>query len=355
MTNPDRVAFSVFQRDIYWYGVLMALGIMIAVMLAMFEAKRKRMNEDTVLDLCLVIIPCGVVGARLYYVLFEIKQYLAGPWWKVFAVWEGGLAIYGSIIGGLLGMFIYARKRKIRFTKLADIIAPGLVLAQAIGRWGNFFNQEAFGLPVSNPDLLWFPFAVKIDVPWNGGLHYFNGVLCDNPFHMATFFYESMWCLLVFLFLWFLFRKRAKHDGDVFLCYIMLYSFERMFIEGLRGDSLWLVEGVVRVSQALSFLLFAGGLAFFLVRYFKEKQLGGALIWPAPEVIAEETETKTEAEEAETKKEEAKEEPEAEKETAAIVEANTKEAEEGAVATANEAQSEETAELQSAKDENKEL
>ncbi len=284
MINPDRVAFSVFGRDIYWYGVLMALGIVIAVLLAMREAKRKQMNEDTVLDLCLIIIPCGVVGARLYYVLFELDQYLSDPI-RMLYIWEGGLAIFGAVIGGLIGMALYSYKKKLRFFRLADIIAPGLVLAQAIGRWGNFFNQEAFGLPVTNPDLLWFPMSVKIDTPWNGGFHTFNGVVCTEPYHLATFFYESLWCFLVFLFLWFILRKRTKHDGDVFIWYVMLYSFERMFVEGLRGDSLWLIEGAVRVSQLLSFLLFLGALTFLLVRHLKEKKLG-RLIWPAPETSA---------------------------------------------------------------------
>ena len=285
MINPDRVAFSVFGRDIYWYGVLMAVGIVIAVLLAMREAKRKQMNEDTVLDLCLVIIPCGVVGARLYYVLFELDQYLADPI-RMLYIWEGGLAIFGAVIGGLIGMLIYAHKKKLRFLKLADLIAPGLVLAQAIGRWGNFFNQEAFGLPVTNPDVLWFPMSVKIDPPWTGGFHTFNGIPCSEPYHLATFFYESLWCVLVFLFLWFILRKRTKHDGDVFIWYVMLYSFERMFVEGLRGDSLWLIEGAIRVSQLLSALLFLAALGFLLVRHSKEKKLG-YLIWPKPETFAE--------------------------------------------------------------------
>lgn len=282
MTNPDRVAFTLFGHSIYWYGVLMAVGIIVAIYLSMIEAKRKKVHEDTMLDLFIIVILCGVVGARLFYVVFEWDNFFGPgkPWWKPFAVWEGGLAIYGAIIGGLAGMFVYSRKKKMRFLRLADIISPGLVLAQAIGRWGNFFNQEAYGMPITNPDMLWFPFAVKIDVPWNNGIHYFNGAICDNPYHMATFFYESAWCLLVFLFLWFFLRKRTKHDGDVFVWYLLLYSFERMFVEGLRGDSLWLIKDVVRVSQALSLVLFVGVAAFLLVRHFKEKKLG-ALIWPA--------------------------------------------------------------------------
>ena len=133
MTNPDRVAFTLFGRDIYWYGVLMALGILVATLLASRESKRKKLPQDTILDLCLIVIPCGVVGARLYYVLFELERYLANPI-SILYIWEGGLAIYGAVIGGLLGAVIYAKKKKLRFLKLADCIAPGLVLAQEIGR-----------------------------------------------------------------------------------------------------------------------------------------------------------------------------------------------------------------------------
>ncbi len=291
MQNPDRVAFTIFGRDIYWYGVLMAVGIIVAVLLAMREGKRKKLPEDSIIDVCLVAIPCGIVGARLYYVLFELKSYLADPI-RILYLWEGGLAIYGAVIVGLLGIYIYSRKKKIRFLRLGDCIAPGLVLAQAIGRWGNFFNQEAFGNPVTNPELLWFPLCVRIDIT-----HTFTGFvdgqlvsgICDNPYHLATFFYESVWCLLIFLALWFWLRKRTKHDGDVFLTYIMLYSFERMFIELLRGDSLWLIQpGTVswlncglRISQVISTVMFLAVLVFFIVRARREKQTG-ELMWPAP-------------------------------------------------------------------------
>ncbi len=275
MQLPDRVAFTLWGKDIYWYGILMAVGIVVAVLLAMREGKRKKLPEDTIVDLCLVMIPLGVVFARLYYVLFELDRYLQDPI-TILYIWEGGLAIYGAVLGGLLGAVIYARVKKLRFLRLVDCIAPGLVLAQAIGRWGNFFNQEAFGLPINNGELLWFPFAVKIE-----GLHYFNGVLCENPYHMATFFYESVWCLLVFIFLW-SYRKKFRHDGDAFLTYAMLYAFERMFVEGLRGDSLML--GDIRVSQALSALAFLAILVFFVVRHLKEKR-EGRLMWPSPLAI----------------------------------------------------------------------
>lgn len=294
--NPDRVAFTLFGRDIYWYGVLMAVGIILAVILAMREGKRKKLPQDAIIDLCLVIIPCGIVGARIYYVLFELENYISNPI-SILYIWEGGLAIYGAVIFGLLGAVIYAKKKKIRFLRLVDCIAPGLVLAQAIGRWGNFFNQEAFGNPVTNEALLWFPMSVRIDA-----IHYFNGELCSNPYHLATFFYESLWCLLIFIALWLL-RKKFKHDGDCFLLYALLYSFERMFVEGMRGDSLYLIQpdaagmGGVRVSQLLSAIAFVALLAFFIVRYIKEKKLG-KLIWPSPLAVCEAEEASEVAEDA---------------------------------------------------------
>lgn len=297
MNNPSRVAFTLFGRDVYWYGVLMALGILIGVWLTLREGKRKKLTEDDILDMCLVIIPSGVVGARLYYVIFEWASYASNPI-RALYIWEGGLAIYGAVIGGLIGMFIYSRVKKIRFLKLADCIAPGLVLAQAIGRWGNFFNQEAFGLPINNGELMWFPFAVYIE-----GYHTFNGQPCSNPYHMATFFYESVWCLIVFIILWSC-RRKFKHDGDAILSYAALYGLERMFVERLRGDSLYIIKpggaiaAGVRVSEMLSFILVVAIAAFFLIRHFKEKKLG-RLIWPAPEAEPEEGTTADEAGNAE--------------------------------------------------------
>ena len=282
MVNPDRVAFTIFGKDIYWYGVLMAIGILIAIWLGTKEERRKNLPKDTILDCCLYMIPLGVVCARLYYVIFEWKYY-SQHLIEVFYVWEGGLAFYGALLGGLLGLWLASRHKKLRLLKLMDCIAPGVVLAQAIGRWGNFFNQEAFGLPVNNGALYWFPLCVRID-----GVHYFNGELCSNPYHLATFFYESAWCFLVFLFLW-SYRKKFKHDGDAFFTYAFLYGFERMFVEGLRGDSLYLIQPGelfaqgIRVSQLGSFVAVVIIGIFFLVRRAKEKKLG-RLIWPAPEV-----------------------------------------------------------------------
>ncbi len=314
MGNIDRVCFSIGSVNIYWYGVLMASGIIIAILLASVEAKRKKLYADAIVDLSLWIIPLGVIGARLYYVLFSWRSYALNPISALY-IWQGGLAMYGSIIGGMVGLLIFAHRKKLRALKLLDCLAPGLVLAQAIGRWGNFFNQEAFGLPVTPemlsqyPILQYFPFSVSIE-----GVHSFNGVLCLNPIHLATFFYESAWCFLVFVVLW-LCRKKFKHDGDAFLTYGMLYPFERMLVEGLRGDSLYLIKpdtlawlsGGIRVSQALSFLAFFGIGVFFLLRASREKKLG-RLIWPSMEVPCEEEDGGEESVETEGAQEQSEQE-----------------------------------------------
>ncbi len=288
MANPDSVAFTLFGYSVYWYGLLMAVGILTAFTLAQLEVKRKRLPPDTALDLCIIAVPLGVIGARLYYVLFNWSQYKNNPI-SILYVWEGGLAIYGAVLLGIAGVLVYAWRKRLRFLALADIVAPGLVLAQAIGRWGNFFNQEAYGPLVTNAAHKWFPLAVYIDAL--------------EEAHYATFFYESFWCFLVFLFLWFFLRKRAKHDGDVFLWYVLLYGVERALVEGLRTDSLYLTESI-RVSQLLSFLAVLAVAAFFLARAAREKKLG-RLIWPAPraEAAQEEACGNTEAQCAEPARE----------------------------------------------------
>ena len=263
MKNPDPIAFSLFGLDFYWYGILMAVGVILAFLLAEHEVRRRKLHRDTAFDICILCVPLGIVFSRLYYVAFNFGAYRSDPI-RILYIWEGGLAIYGAIIGGFLGLLLYARRKKLRLMTLLDICAPGLALAQSIGRWGNFINQEAFGPLVTNPGHMWFPLSVIIDR--------------TNTIHYATFFYESLWCFLVFLFLWFFLRKRAKHAGDLFLWYAFLYAFERMLVEQLRTDSLYLF-GSVRISQLLSAILFVAIGAFFLIRAGKERKLGYA-IWP---------------------------------------------------------------------------
>lgn len=214
------------------YGLLIACAIGLAVALCERECRRRGMKADTGIDMALYAVPCAIVGARLYYVAFQ-WQYFRENLWSVFYVWEGGLAIYGAVIGGAAGLYLLSRVRKMQFLTLLDIVAPVVILGQAIGRWGNFFNGEAYGDAVTKAALQFFPLSVEVNGQW----------------HLATFFYESVWNALGFVLLW-RYRKHIQMDGDVFFGYLLWYGAGRLFIEGLRTDSLMFLN--MRVSQLLS-------------------------------------------------------------------------------------------------------
>ena len=233
-----------------WYSALVVTGILLAVCIASREEKRLGLPKDTAVDLALVVVPCGIIGARLYYVAMSWRSFAAQPL-SIFYVWEGGLAIYGGVIGGALGAWLYARRKKISFARVADAIAPGLLLAQAVGRWGNYFNMEAYGPLITDPRLQFFPFSVLI--PAAEGY----------AWHAATFFYESVWNLCGFIVLWLL-RKRQKQCGNVFAWYLVIYGSGRFIIEQLRQDSLFI--GSLRASQYLSLVLCAVASALLLCR-----------------------------------------------------------------------------------------
>jgi len=246
-----------FLFGIPWYSLLIVLGVICAIWLAEKEEKRLGLPKDTAVDIALVVVPCGIVGARLYYVLMSWHQFAHNPI-SVLYVWQGGIAIYGGVIGGVIGAWVYARVKKQHFLPLLDILAPGLLLAQAIGRWGNYFNMEAYGREIANPAWQFFPVGVQI--PSATGY----------TWHMATFFYESCWDIAVFSLLWFVVRKRAEKPGTTTLCYILFYGLGRFFIEGLRTDSLML--GSFRVSQLLSLLMIIVAGALLIVRTRKYRK-----------------------------------------------------------------------------------
>ena len=270
MVCPNPVAFTVFGHDIYWYGILISLAVVIAVAMVYMQAKKKGIDPDSMLDYALLTIPTAIVFARIYYVIFEWEQYADNPISALY-IWNGGIAIYGAVIGGVIATLIFSKWKKISFWTLADLVAPGLVLGQAIGRWGNFFNQEAFGPLVTEASKQFFPYAVYIERL--------------GEWHMATFFYESVACLAVFIFL-LVYRARAKNapDGNLFLWYWVLYGIERFFVEGLREDSLWMFKGGLpignliffpnglRVSQALSFVMVIAFAIVLLVRFIKRRK-----------------------------------------------------------------------------------
>ncbi len=222
----DKVAFTIFGIDIMWYGVLMSLGMILGSLIAIKEAKRVGLKEDDILDLAIFAIPLGLLGARLYYVLFNLDYYLENPS-QILNFRGGGMAIHGALITGFLTGYIFCKIRKLDFFKMADTVILGMPLAQSIGRWGNFINQEAHGGPT--------------DLPW--------GIMVDGVKVHPTFLYESIWDLGIFIFL-VMFRKNKKYDGQVLFYYIGLYSLGRFFIEGLRTDSLMI--GPLRMAQVIS-------------------------------------------------------------------------------------------------------
>ena len=243
----------IFGR-VGWYGFLIVLGMALAVVLANREGKRRGLGKDAGTDVALWGIPPALIGARLYYVVLSWEQYASHPITALY-LWEGGLALYGGVIGGTLGILLYSRVKKRSFGSLLDCVAPGLALAQAMGRWGNYFNMEAYGREITDARFCFFPLGVLIGEEW----------------HMATFFYESMWNLGNFLALWLLLRKREKEPGGLFCHYLVIYASGRFVIEQLRTDSLYLLG--LRASQWLSLGLCAFGAIWLLVHRGKGKRL----------------------------------------------------------------------------------
>lgn len=241
----NRYAFEIFGIGIAWYGIIIAFAMFVGSLLLLKVGKKYGYKENDLLDLILVVLPMAIIFARLYYVAFEWEHYAANPK-DILAFREGGLAIHGGILGGLLGGFIVCKVKKLNFGDLADMVSMPLILGQAIGRWGNFVNQEAHGGPT--------------DLPW--------GILVDGVKVHPTFLYESIWNILIFTFLVFTFKKRNFY-GEHFLKYLILYSVGRFFIEGLRTDSLML--GPLRIAQVFSLVAVVAGVIF--IAYARRKGL----------------------------------------------------------------------------------
>lgn len=282
----SRTAFTVFGQDIYWYGIFIGLGVILGVLLALHEAKRTGQNPDTYLDFIIYAMIIAIIGARLYYVIFSWDFYSQHPE-KIFAIREGGLAIYGGIIGGVLTAIVYSRVKKKNFWVMADTMAPSLILGQMLGRWGNFFNKEAFGGFTDNLFAMRYQLSqvrasdVTPDILQN--LVTVNGV--DYIQVHPTFLYESMWSLCVFIILLILQRKKI-FDGQVCATYFFGYALGRVWIEGLRTDQLCI--GNVPVSQALSAVLIIASVVLYV--YCKKK----AAAVPVTEGANAETEQKEE-------------------------------------------------------------
>ena len=234
--DPNPVAFTVFGKDIYWYGIIIALGFLLAVIYMMRRAPVFGLTQDDVLDMILWAAPIGVVCARLYYCIFYWELYADDPI-SILYIWEGGLAIYGGIIGGAVTLLVVAKVKKIPAPVLLDVAGMGVIIGQLMGRWGNFMNVEAYGSPTT--------------LPWRMGIEAAGQYIEVHP----TFLYESVWNLIGFcLLVWLLNRGIRSFDGMYFLLYVAWYGLGRGFIEGLRTDSLYFFSTGIRTSQLLAFV-----------------------------------------------------------------------------------------------------
>ncbi|WP_019414271.1 prolipoprotein diacylglyceryl transferase [Paenisporosarcina sp. TG20] len=248
--NPT--AFSLGPIDVRWYGVIIASGIVLAFIVGQKEMVKRGFHPDFLTDLLMWAVPLAILGARLYYVLFKWEYYAENPG-QILQIWEGGLAIHGALIFSFIVAYLFTRKRNESFLKVADIVAPSILIGQTIGRWGNFINQEAHGGPVSRG------FLESMFLPdW-----VINQMRIDGTYYHPTFLYESVWNFTGVVIL-ILLRRVNLLRGEMFLLYVIWYSFGRFFIEGMRTDSLYLV-GELRIAQVMSLMLIA--VAIIIVVY----------------------------------------------------------------------------------------
>lgn len=243
--NGSRIAFSFLGIEVYWYGILIVAGMLLATIFSARELKRRGGDEDIIYDLALWILPAAIIGARIYYVIFEFDKF--NNIIDMINIRDGGLAIYGGVIAGVIVGYIIAKKKNLSFFKISDIIAIFIPLAQSIGRWGNFLNNEAHGGPT--------------DLPW--------ALIIDGKKYHPTFFYESLGNFIIFAILYFYVRNKNTKPGTETSIYLIGYGVLRFFVEGLRTDSLW--WGPIRVSQFVSIIFIVIGLAILYINREKNR------------------------------------------------------------------------------------
>ena len=258
--SVNKVAFElpIFGGlEVRWYGLIISAGILLAMLYCYYRSKQEGIKVDDLLDMAIYTIIFGIIGARIYYVLFSLDSY--DSFLDAIAIWEGGIAIYGAIIAGALTIYVICRIKKIYFAKAFDMVAPAVMIGQILGRWGNFFNGEAHGGEVLESDFLYF---IRM------GLSHGEGARIVYYYH-PTFLYESLWNLVGFIIINSLYKKK-KFDGQIVLMYATWYGFGRMLIEGLRTDSLYL--GVFRISQIVGFACFVVGAILLVLGFMKAKR-----------------------------------------------------------------------------------
>ena len=260
--NPDPIAIHI-GHGVYWYGIILAAAMLAGLLLCMKQAKRFGLTEDNVLDMVLWAVPCCILGSRIYYVIFYLDLYRNADgsldWGRIIAIWDGGLAIYGTVIAGVIVALLYTRHKKLKFAAMTDLAVMGLLLGQTIGRWANFINREAFG------GLTDLPWRMRL---WTGAATYIE----VHP----TFLYESLWNLAGLLLILFVVSRGRRFDGENTWFYFLWYGLGRAWIEGLRTDSLYLFDWTIlgepiRVSQALSMVMaaVAAWMLFYNIRIKK--------------------------------------------------------------------------------------
>ncbi|WP_055070827.1 prolipoprotein diacylglyceryl transferase [Clostridium massiliamazoniense] len=259
----DPIAFNFLGLDIRWYGIIIAIGIWVALTIAYVNSKKLKLDFDSILNIFLIAFPFAIIGARLYYVIFEFDNY-KGNLVSILNIRNGGIAIHGALIGGICASIIYCKKKNINFLKYADLAMPSLIIAQGIGRWGNFFNQEAHGGIVSVDFISKFPKFIE------------SGMNINGVYYHPTFLYESIWDFAIGIVLLFILYKFSKeYNGIVLAAYGILYSLGRFFIEGLRTDSLYFLG--MRMAQLISLLIILMSI-ILLICIVKKKNRKGKYI-----------------------------------------------------------------------------
>lgn len=250
--NPDRVAFYIGGKGIYWYGIIIAMGFLLAVFYSCRRADQFGLTQDNIIDMLLWAVPLAVIGARAYYCIFSWEMYRDNPI-RVLYIWEGGLAIYGGVIGAVTGLLVSMKIKHVKASAMMDIGGLGLLIGQSIGRWGNFINREAFGEVTDS--------FLRMGLTDMGG---------NVTYYHPTFLYESLWNALGLVILHF-YSKKRKYDGQIFTMYVGWYGLGRVFIEGLRTDSLYVLGTNLRVSQLLAGVcVLAAAVLLFYNRVFRE-------------------------------------------------------------------------------------
>ncbi|TVX81922.1 prolipoprotein diacylglyceryl transferase [Peribacillus simplex] len=249
--NP--IAIDLGPIQVHWYGLIIGFGVLLGLIIALRESERRGLDKEIFTDMILFAVPIAIISARIYYVIFQWEYYSQNPG-DIIKIWNGGIAIHGALIGSVLTAIVFAKVKKVSFWKLADIAAPSLLLGQAIGRWGNFMNQEAHGGEITRS------FLENMHLPE----FIINQMYINGAYYHPTFLYESIWNIVGVIILLSL-RKVNLRRGELFLTYVLWYSIGRFYIEGLRTDSLMLTESL-RIAQVISIVLVAVAIALMVYR-----------------------------------------------------------------------------------------